>query len=105
MGAAGAAGEGVDELKADIASAYNSLGNALDESDKRAALDAFERAIALQPGFAMWHRNRAGTLIELGELDEAAAAIARARELEPDAPRLAELDAQLAQAREAQARG
>ncbi len=47
----------------------------------------------------MWHRNRAFTLIEFGELDEAAAAIERARALEPDAPRLAELEAALVRAR------
>ncbi len=97
-GAAGVAGEWVDKLKADIAGTYNSLGNSLDVAEGRAALAAYERAIALQPGFAMWHQNCAVLLIELGELDEAAAAIARARELEPNAPRLAELDAQLAQA-------
>jgi hypothetical protein len=47
----------------------------------------------------MWHRNRAGTLIELERLDQAEAAIAQARALDPEAPRLAELDAQLAKAR------
>ncbi len=85
-----------------MASACNSLGNARDEADdKPGALAAFERAIALQPGFAMWHRNRAGTLIELKRLDEAATAIETARRLEPDAPRLKELDEQLAKARNA----
>ncbi|BCX03262.1 MAG: hypothetical protein KatS3mg053_1200 [Candidatus Roseilinea sp.] len=89
-----------DALREDLASVYNMLGNALYEAgDKPAALIAFERAIAIQSSFAMWHRNRAGALIELGRLDEAEAAIARARELEPDAPRLTELDAQLAAAR------
>ncbi|QLQ07147.1 MAG: hypothetical protein HZY76_14590 [Anaerolineae bacterium] len=48
----------------------------------------------------MWRRNQAGTLIELGRLDEAAAAIEQARALEPEAPRLAQLAAQLAAARE-----
>jgi hypothetical protein len=38
-------------------------------------------------------------LIELGRLDEAEAALAAARELEPDAPRLAELATELAEAR------
>jgi tetratricopeptide (TPR) repeat protein len=80
------------------------LGNAHDAapaSDKTAALAAYDRAIALQPDFGMWHRNRAGTLIELGRLDEAAGAIETAHGLEPDAPRLPELDAALAKARSA----
>jgi tetratricopeptide (TPR) repeat protein len=99
LGAMGATGEGVDKLKAHIASTYNALGIALDATDKVQSLAAFERAIALQPDFAMRHRNRAGTLIELGRLDQAEAAIAQARALEPEAPRLAELDAELAIAR------
>ncbi len=51
------------------------------------------------PNFAMAHRNLAGTLIELGELVRAAEALAIARQLEPDAERLTELEAQLAAAR------
>ena len=54
----------------------------------------------LRTNIAMWHRNRAGTLIDLGRLREAAAAIERARALEPEAPRLAELEAALARAQE-----
>ena len=91
--------ESVQAVVESIASAYNTLGNAYDASgNKLAALAAYERACALQPDFAMWQRNRAGTLIELGRLDEAAAAIATARQLEPEAARLNELDAELAQA-------
>ena len=74
--------------QAEVASAYNTLGNAYDAaatSDKTAALAAalaaYDRAIAWQPDFAMWHRNRAGTLIELRRLEEAAAAIETARQL------------------------
>ena len=90
-----------DALRERVASNYNTLGNAHDSAgDATAALAAFERAIELQPDFAMWRRNQAGTLIELGRLDEAAAAIAAARGLEPDAPRLAQLEARLAAARE-----
>ncbi len=43
----------------------------------------------------MWRRNRTGTLIDLGRLDEAAAELERARALEPEAARLAELEQQL----------
>ena len=89
-----------DALRQQLASEYNTLGNAHDSAgDATAALAAYERAIELQPDFAMWRRNQAGTLIELGRLDEAAAAIEQARRLEPDAPRLAQLAAELAAAR------
>jgi len=82
-----------DALKEDLADAYNSLGNAHDDAgNKKDALAAFDRAIALQPAFAMWHRNRAATLIELERCQEARAAMDRARELEPDAARLPELE-------------
>ncbi len=50
-----------EALRANLASTYNMLGNSLDERDKEQALAAFERAIELQPDFAMWRRNRAGT--------------------------------------------
>ena len=93
-------GELFARVRDQLAVDYNTLGNAHDHGgDPAAALAAFERAIALQPGFAMWQRNRADALIDLGRLDDAAAAIAHARALEPDAPRLAELDAALRQAR------
>jgi hypothetical protein len=89
-----------DAVRRQVASNYNTYGNALDNAgDQAAALAAFEHAVALQPDFAMWRRNQTGTLIELGRLDEAAAALALARNLEPDAPRLAQLDADLAAAR------
>ena len=39
----------------------------------------------------MLYRNRAGEYIELGQLVEAQADVERAAELEPDAPRLAQL--------------
>ena len=88
-------------LQEQIASDFNTLGNAHDDAgDKTASLAAYERAIALQPGFAMFHRNRASTLIALGRLDEARVALDQARSLEPDAPRLAQLQAALAKAQE-----
>jgi hypothetical protein len=90
-----------DGLRERVASDYNTLGNAHDVvGEPTAALAAFERAVDLQPDFAMWRRNQASALIDLGRLDEAAAAIDQARRLEPDAPRLAQLEAQLAAARE-----
>jgi hypothetical protein len=60
-----------------------------------AALAAYERAVALQPDFAMWRRNQADTLIELGCLAEECTVINAAQALEPDAPRLADLAAKL----------
>ncbi|MBA3531518.1 MAG: tetratricopeptide repeat protein, partial [Ardenticatenales bacterium] len=89
-----------EALRENIASTYNHYGTAHDNAgDKEAALLAFERAIALQPGFAMWRRNRVGMLIELGRPDEAEAELDRARDLEPEATRLPDLEAQLATAR------
>ena len=66
-------------LHADLAGTYNMLGNAVEQHDQATALAAYERAIALQPEFAMWRRNRAGTLIKLGRLAEAAAGDRRRR--------------------------
>ena len=86
-------------LRKSVAESYNKLGNALETAgDKPGALAAYVRAVELQPDFAMWRRNQAGTLIELGQFAAARIAIDAARALEPDAPRLAELDAELAAA-------
>jgi tetratricopeptide (TPR) repeat protein len=85
-----------DAVRAHVASTWNALGNALHNAgDKDAAIAAYDRAIALQPDEAMWRRNRVGTLIDLGRRAEAAEELARARALEPDAARLAELEARL----------
>ncbi len=94
--------EGVnwDALAASVAQNHNSLGNVLDDTQKVAQLAAFERACALQPHFAMYHRNRAGMLIELARLEDAALAIATARALEPGAARLEELEVELKEAHE-----
>jgi hypothetical protein len=88
-----------EALRRQLASDYNTLGNAHDlAGDQAAALAAYQCAIELQPGFAMWQRNRASVLIDLGRLDEARTAIDQARALEPDAPRLADLETALAAA-------
>jgi tetratricopeptide (TPR) repeat protein len=85
-----------DAVREHVASTWNALGNALhDAGDGEAAVAAYDRAIALQPDQAMWRRNRVGTLIDLGRRAEAAEELARARALEPDAARLAELEARL----------
>jgi protein-arginine kinase activator protein McsA len=83
-------------VRASLASSYTSLCIAYEEvGDLEASLAATNRAIALQPDEAMWRRNRVGTLIDLGRRAEAAEELARARALEPDAARLAELEARL----------
>lgn len=92
----------LEALQVEVAATWNELGNALSAAGEHAAaLSAYERAVALQPEVAVWQRNRASMLIALGRLDEAGQAIGAARNLEPDAPRLAELEAELAAAREA----
>ncbi len=82
----------VEQLQAEVASYWNMLGNVLSEQEKHIeALAAFGEAIKLQPNKAMWHRNHTGTLIDLGDIAAAEAGLARATELEPEHPRLAEL--------------
>ncbi len=91
-----------EALRANLASSYTSLSIALENAgDLEASLAAGDRAIGLEPENAMWRHNRTGTLIDLGQLDEAAEELERARALEPEAPRLAELTAALEQARNA----
>jgi predicted Zn-dependent protease len=90
-----------NELEEAVAQPYNSLGIAQDDTDKQAALHAFERAMALHPQQAMYRHNYAGTLIDLGQLALAEQAIAQAQHLEPNAPRLTQLRTDLAQARAA----
>lgn len=93
-------GVNFDALRANLAADYNRFGTAHDQAgEKVVALAAFERAIDLQPNFAMWHRNHASTLLDIGHLDAAATALAHARVLEPDAERLHALEERLAAAR------
>ena len=49
-----------------------------------AALLASDRAIALRPDVAVYHHNRAAALVRLGREDEARAALAEARRLDPE---------------------
>lgn len=49
------------------------------------ALAAIERALALKPGMALLHQNRAAALVALGRHDDARRALAEARRLERDA--------------------
>jgi DNA-binding protein Fis len=89
-----------EALRANLASVYNRLSITQETSHNlEASLAAIDRAIALQPDEAMWRRNRSGTLIDLGRLDEATEELERARALEPEAPRLAQLQESLDQAR------
>ena len=62
------------------------------------ALKDYRRAIELEPENAEHHLRCANALLRAKRLDEAQAAIARARALEPDAARLKELDEELARA-------
>jgi tetratricopeptide (TPR) repeat protein len=90
----------LSQLRAEVAGCWNTLGNVLSEQSRHAeALAAYDAAIQLQPEFAMWHRNRVGTLTELKRFDEAEAALTRATELEPGHERLAELRKELDAAR------
>ncbi len=97
---ADAPGVNWEALRANLASTYTSLSIALERGGALdTSLSATDRAMTLQPDYAMWRRNRTGTLIDLGQLDEAAEELERARALEPGAPRLADLAAVLERAR------
>jgi hypothetical protein len=86
-----------DALRESLASDYTSLGSALEDAgDPEAALAAFDLAVATQPGEALWRENQAEMLIGLDRLEEAAQALAAARALNDDSPRLAELETALA---------
>ncbi len=86
-----------DALRESLASDYTSLGSALEDAgDPEAALAAFILAVAMQPGEALWHENQAEMLIGLDRLEEAEQALAAARALNDDSPRLAELETALA---------
>jgi tetratricopeptide (TPR) repeat protein len=91
-------------LRDDAAHCWNQLGVILSDEQKQPAeaLAAFEAAARLQPDFAMWQRNVASTQIELGHLEAAEASLARAAQLEPGHPRLAELRRELDEARRKQ---
>lgn len=78
------------EKKRGLARIHNALGNLKFESGEyRAAILEYEAAIENNPDVAVYHGNLAGALERLREtgnaegLDEAAAALRRARELEP----------------------
>jgi len=93
-----------DQLREQAASDWNQLGYILSDELKKPAdaLAAFAEAIRLQPEEAMYHRNHASTNVELGNFDAAEADLARAAELEPDHPRLADLRRELEEARKGQ---
>ncbi|HRQ38252.1 MAG TPA: tetratricopeptide repeat protein, partial [Chloroflexota bacterium] len=98
--AAALPGDLAGALRQTLGWALNTWGNALaEQGDHAAAVATYSRAIGHAPDNAMLYRNRAGERLELGEVDEAEADINQAANLEPDAPRLADLRQTLAQKR------
>ncbi|GIV80616.1 MAG: hypothetical protein KatS3mg050_5010 [Litorilinea sp.] len=67
--------------------------------DEMAAAEAYARAVELDGQNAMLRRNYVNTLIALNRLEDAAAQLAVAAQLEPDAPYLPLRYAELAKAR------
>ncbi|HTR87621.1 MAG TPA: tetratricopeptide repeat protein [Reyranella sp.] len=64
---------------------YHALAYYLDQQrDFAGALEAIDRAIALDPSNAEYHAKRAFALLELGRKEEADAALEQARSLAPD---------------------
>jgi len=97
---AAAAAEALIALGAADAETWAALAEArANQGDGAGASEAYEQAVALAPDGAMLRRNYANVLIALGRLDEAAAQLDAAEQLEPDAPYLALRRAELAKAR------
>lgn len=85
-------------LRRTLGWALNTWGNAqAEQGDHAAAVETYGRAIAHAPDNAMLYRNRAGEHLEMGQVAAAAADIERAAQLEPEAPRLAQLRQALAE--------
>lgn len=67
------------------AAAYSNRGIALNELGQlEAAVASYDKAIALQPDYAVAHANRGKVLRELGQLEAAVAGYDRAVALQPD---------------------
>jgi tetratricopeptide (TPR) repeat protein len=67
------------------ADALHLLGVLRDQAGEHAAaVELIDRAIAVQPGEASFHGNRATALLALGRAEDAAAGYRRALELDPD---------------------
>ena len=97
--AAGLDGDLAVGLRRSLGWALNTLGNHYaGQADHEKAIETYAQALAQAPDDAMLYRNRAGQYIELGQLVEAQADVERATQLEPDAPRLAQLRQALATA-------
>jgi tetratricopeptide (TPR) repeat protein len=73
------------EIDPNYARAYSYLGMALKEKGERdAALEAFRKAVQLNPTDYLWTYTNIGSLLtEKGECDAALAALARALEMDP----------------------
>jgi len=96
----GLTGVNWDALRVDLAAAYTGFCIVyVAAGELEQSLAATDRAIALWPDVATWRCIRVSILIDLGRHAEAAEELERARALEPEAPRLAVLDAALARAR------
>lgn len=77
------------QVAPDYADAYYNLGNALrdrndrSQDDRTAAIEAYDRALALRPTQAGWHNNRAVVLLTEGDAPAAEAGFRRAVALDP----------------------
>jgi tetratricopeptide (TPR) repeat protein len=68
--------------RAEVYAAQQAVGR----GDVRGAAAAYQRAIAIWPGLALWYADLAPLLHELGDLEGAMAAARHATELAPDDP-------------------
>jgi tetratricopeptide (TPR) repeat protein len=77
------------------AAPHFNLGVMALDSDPQAALDHFTRGESLAPDDVDYSLGRARALVRLGRAEEARQALARARDLDPEHPRIAELESSL----------
>ena len=96
---------GVEDLSAELRRsaswACNTLGNhrADEDKDHAGAVAAYTRGLAFDAANAVLLRNRAGEQFEQGDLAAAQADINAAAALEPDAPRLMDINNKLKEMR------
>jgi tetratricopeptide (TPR) repeat protein len=87
---AGAAARRAIELDGSVPAAHNALANVLfwNEWRWKEAEHHFQRAIELQPSFALAHHDYAWMMAAAGRPDEAVARMERSRELDPVSPQV-----------------